>query len=185
MPNDPFNTNSAQWNLFRTSSVDVDALIESANQAFNGFGWTKWLPGPDDEVIVSVLNVNAPLTSSIVREYADFRAWLEGRTPTQDYIDAVEIDLRGMWWTASINRRYVAVAQVLRDLFLWEAIGKMPERDREAVRPDLVRRLESSSTPVTDESPRESDPKKDWMEEHAPGRNILDFVKPIPPFRLG
>jgi hypothetical protein len=186
MPLDPFSPVSVQWDFFRITPVDVDELIASANQAFNGFGWGSWAPDPDDRAIDSF--VRPPLTVSIVRQYANYRAWLEGRPPTQDYIGSIESELTGVWFAARQNLEFGSVALVVRDLHLWSAVRALPERDREAVRPELLRRFEPGSRLVTGRRRRSPDPRKDWMDEHGSGRTrqiIASTLTPIPPPTLG
>jgi hypothetical protein len=187
MPLDPFSPISVQLDFFRITPVDVDELIASANQAFNGFGWGSWAPDPDDRVIDSL--VRPPLTVSIVRQYANYRAWLEGRPPTQDFIGSIESELRGVWFAAQQNLEFGSVALVARDLHLWSAVRALPERDREGVRPELLRRFVPGSRALTGRRRGSPDPTgKDWMDEHSPAttRRIVDStLTPIPPPTLG
>ena len=162
----PVQLREPRWNLFRISPVDVDDLIESANEARNAFGWGGWAPDPDDTVLDRL--VRPPLTASIVREYGNYRAWLEVRAPTQDYRGAIESELRGVWMAARMNMDFRWVALVVRDLHVWSAVQTMPRRERGAVRPELLRRFEPASTLITGRR-RVSDAQEDWMHEHGPG----------------
>jgi hypothetical protein len=179
---------------FRTPTVDVDELIGWATEAAARFPWATWVPDSRDQIIVST--IQPPLTFSMVLQYAKLRAWLEGRGMTQPHVDAVTHELAAAWWNARMTGIYSRVADVLRDLVLWNAVVRMPERDREAVRVDLARRREAAFAPppqwtaaptptppvpasppdtpasppahVVTKKPRVSDAKKDWMREHGP-----------------
>lgn len=104
---------------------------------------------------------------------------------TQDYIDALTSKLKGVWFTASMKRNYLGVAEVLRDLFLRDAVVGMPERDREAVRPDLVYGRPDPSRPLT-AAPREPGLKEEWEGEFGPGATASkeSLFKPSPPIKL-
>jgi hypothetical protein len=198
VPTDPFNPNRAQSNV-RTSTVNVDALIRSATETAARFQWATWAPDPRDQIIVSA--IQPPLTFSMVLQHANLRAWLDGRVQTQPHVDAVTNELAAAWWSARMTGIYTGVADVLRDLFLWNAVVRMPEREREEVRIDLVRRRETAfapspqwpftpaptppaakpasdttaapSPPPVTKTPRMSDARKDWAREHSPAYTTM------------
>jgi hypothetical protein len=177
-----------------TSSVDVDALINSATEAAAQFGWTTWVPDARDQVIVPA--IQPPLTFSMVLQYANLRAWLDRQALTQSSVDAVTNELAAAWWNARMTGVYSGVADVLRDLMLWNVIVRMSPRDADAVRMELARRRQAASAPsirwtstpapspppatrapdkpvdpsppsVT-KKPRVTDARKDWAREHSP-----------------
>jgi hypothetical protein len=162
--------------------ADARALVNWATQASSDFAWQRWAPDADDEIIVWD---KPPLTTSIVYRYASLGAWLEEQALTQDYIDAVTSKLKGVWLNASIKRNYVGVAAVLRDLFLWDALVGMPERDREELRPDLVPGRPDPSRPLT-AARREPGLKEEWEGEFGPAgtRRKAGLFQPSPPIKL-
>jgi hypothetical protein len=203
VPIHPFK-NRAQENLRRAPTVNVDGLIRSATEDASRFPWATWAPDPRDQIIVSA--IQPPLTFSMVLQYANLRAWLNGRAQTQPHVDAVTNELAAAWWNARMTGIYTGVADVLGDLFLWNAIVTMPEPKREAVRTELGRRREvafapspqwastptptppaakpasdttaNPSPPRVIKPPGVSDAKRDWMKEHGPGATsqILDML---------
>jgi hypothetical protein len=127
-----------------TSSADVDAVVDWATRAAAAFPWATWVPDPRDQVIVA--NVRPPLVFSMVLQYASLRAWLEGRRLTQQGVDAVAHELAAAWWYARMAGNFATVADVLRDIVLWNAVVRMSVPDRDAARAELARRREAAAT---------------------------------------
>ncbi|HYZ78755.1 MAG TPA: hypothetical protein VE596_15425 [Gaiellaceae bacterium] len=198
--------------MSRNITAEVDELIRRATEAAGRFAWASWVPDPRDEVVEG--SIRPPLMSSMVLQYASLRAWLDGRTLTQPHVDAVAHELAAAWRNARMTGIYAGVADVLRDLVLWNVVARMSSHRRDAVRGELVRRRgaaavasvpppakpaprsmgaepvpaapAASGSPRLVKTPRVRDAKKDWMREHGPGYTAIfkELLQPIPPIKL-
>jgi hypothetical protein len=143
------------------STVDVDRLIDWATETAARFPWASWVPDRRDWIVVS--SVRPPLTFSMVVQYASLRAWLDGQDLTRPQVDAVTNELAAAWWNARMTGDYRFVADVLRDVVLWNAVIRMPKRDREYVRTEIVARRRPAAAP-----PMWAVDSPNWPAEAAP-----------------
>jgi hypothetical protein len=195
-----------------SSAVDIDRLISWATQVSGQISWATLVPGPGDRLVLPAMPPHPVLTVSMVRAYATLRAWLDRRRLTKADIDAVGNELASAWSHARMTGDYSFVGDVLRDLVVWTALGRMSAGEREAVRVALTERrthallraaLEEAfiprAEPAAAQRPPErpqpaAQPKRDSGAAEVsprgflrtPADEILDWIikNPVPPMGL-
>jgi hypothetical protein len=125
--------------------MNPDQLIASSRQAVRQIDWGAWVPHFADPVhLPRMFPGEAPLTESIVVQYASLHAWVDGRYLTLGELSVRRDELGRIWMDARTTGDRSRAADALADAVLWNALLRMPRRKATKVREALRGRREAA-----------------------------------------